>query len=143
MTGWIIRPARETDLDAVLGLLTAAELPADGVQDHFPAAYAVAEVHGRVAGAAGLERYGEYGLLRSVVVDAAVRGTGLGDALVRERLTQCSGDVFLLTTTAARWFPRYGFVPVAREAVPAAVRASVEFASACPASAAVFVRRSA
>jgi amino-acid N-acetyltransferase len=48
--------------------------------------------------------------------------------------------VFLLTETAADFFPRFGFRPVARTAVPAAVQQSVEFSSACPASALVMVK---
>ena len=43
--------------------------------------------------------------------------------------------VFLLTTTAATFFPRFGFREVARADVDAAVRDSVEFTTACPASA--------
>jgi amino-acid N-acetyltransferase len=43
----------------------------------------------------------------------------------------------LLTTTAAEWFPRFGFVRTTREAVPMAVTASVEFQGVCPASAVV------
>ena len=45
--------------------------------------------------------------------------------------------VVLLTTTAARFFPRFGFSVVNREDVPAAVYASAEFLGACPASATV------
>ncbi len=43
----------------------------------------------------------------------------------------------LLTTTAEDWFPRFGFVRIARDAVPAALHASAELRGACPASAAV------
>jgi amino-acid N-acetyltransferase len=48
--------------------------------------------------------------------------------------------VFLLTTTAAEFFPRFGFERISREDVPASVKASVEFQSACPASAVVMRR---
>jgi amino-acid N-acetyltransferase len=46
-------------------------------------------------------------------------------------------EMYLLTTTAERWFPRFGFTRIAREQVPDAVRGSVEFREACPAFAAV------
>ena len=69
------------------------------------------------------------------------QGTGIGAALVRAVLDRARNDevweVYLLTTTAERWFPRFGFTPVARTEVPEAVRASVEFREACPASATV------
>jgi amino-acid N-acetyltransferase len=41
----------------------------------------------------------------------------------------------LLTTTAAPFFTRFGFTSAARDAAPAALRATAEFASLCPASA--------
>jgi amino-acid N-acetyltransferase len=59
------------------------------------------------------------------------------------RLAQLNGavTVFLLTTTAERFFPRFGFEPIARDEVPASVLASVEFQSACPESAIVMRKR--
>jgi amino-acid N-acetyltransferase len=45
--------------------------------------------------------------------------------------------VYLLTTTAESYFPKFGFVQTTREVVPTAVQQSVEFRSACPASAVV------
>ena len=45
--------------------------------------------------------------------------------------------VYLLTTTAERFFPRFGFEQITRADVPATVQESVEFKSACPASAIV------
>ena len=41
----------------------------------------------------------------------------------------------LLTETAARFFPRFGFAVEDRSSAPPAVRESVEFRAACPASA--------
>ena len=48
--------------------------------------------------------------------------------------------IYLLTTTAERFFPRFGFEVVTREDVPDSVKASVEFQGACPATA-VIMRR--
>ena len=48
--------------------------------------------------------------------------------------------VYLLTTTAEQYFPKFGFVPIARDDVPVTVQASVEFTSACP-STAIVMRR--
>lgn len=137
----VLRPARPGDRAALEALLRAAELPGEGLDEQFPAGYAVAEDAGALMGAAGIERYQGNGLLRSVVVAPRWRGRGLGERLVRDRLAwaraQGLGTVYLLTTTAAGYFPRLGFVPVERAEVPAALRASREFASVCPASAAV------
>jgi amino-acid N-acetyltransferase len=45
--------------------------------------------------------------------------------------------VYLLTTSAESYFPKFGFVHVTRAQVPASVKQSIEFRSACPASAIV------
>ena len=95
-------------------------------------------------GAAGVERYGSAGLLRSVVVAPERRGAGLGGELVAaaERVARDEGvtELFLLTETAIGWFPRLGYAVVSREDVAAAVGASVEFRTACP-DTAVAMRR--
>ena len=65
----------------------------------------------------------------------------MGEALVERCLqaARASGitTVVLLTTTAERYFPRFGFETIDRTAVPDAVRDSAEFRGACPASATV------
>lgn len=134
-----VRNAAANDFDAVRALLEGAHLPTDGLADFFGPAYAVAECDGRVIGAEGIERHGTSGLLRSAVVDDRYRGKGVGDLLTRDRLSwaRASGleDVWLLTTTAADYFPRFGFTTADRAAAPAALQQSIEFREACPASA--------
>jgi amino-acid N-acetyltransferase len=92
-------------------------------------------------GSAALELYGNAALLRSVAVDQNLRGQGLGQQLTRAALDLAGQHgvetVYLLTETATDFFPRFGFQPIARSAVAPAVQQSVEFTSACPASAAV------
>ena len=136
-----IRPAVPADLAWAKELLAVAGLPDGGLEDQFPAAYAVLEDGGRPVGLAGLERYGRWGLLRSVAVAPEGRGTGAGAALVSDRLARGRADgleaVYLLTTTADRWFPRFGFAPVARAALPAELAGSPEVGGLCPDSAVV------
>jgi len=43
---------------------------------------------------------------------------------------QLSG-LYLLTTTADNWFPRFGFARVDRAAVPAGIAATWEFKTGC------------
>jgi N-acetylglutamate synthase-like GNAT family acetyltransferase len=45
--------------------------------------------------------------------------------------------LYLLTTTAERYFPSFGFHTTPRDAVPDEIRATGEFRGACPASATV------
>ena len=133
-----VRPAVPADREAVELLLRAQTLPVAGVAEHF-ADFLVAESNGDLVGVIGVERYGGAGLLRSVVTSDAARGTGVGRARVAALEARCRAqgvrELVLLTETAAEWFPRFGYERVERRDVPEAVRHSVEFTSACPASA--------
>lgn len=143
---WVLRGARAQDRVQVAALLREARLGEEDLDTAFPGGYVVAEGEGGIAGVAGIERYGPHALLRSVAVAETLRGSGVGEALVRDRLAAADAegaeDVWLLTTTAERWFPRFGFVPVERAAIPPPLQASAEVSHACPASAAVLRRAS-
>ena len=139
-----IDAAREHDLPEVHDLLERHRLPVDGVDGHV-GTMVVARDGSRVVGAAALELYADGALLRSVAVDPALQGQHLGHQLTHAALalarTKGVDTVFLLTTTAERFFPRFGFERISRADVPASVQASIEFQSACPASAVVMRKR--
>ncbi len=143
LQGVTLRPARQADLAAVERLLQQLSLPTAGLAEWW-SRFTVAEAGGQVVGLAGLEHYTDGVLLRSVAVAPACRSSGLGRALVdsvlAEAVRQGQRDAYLLTTTAERYFPRLGFVPIGRDAVPASVQQSIEFREACPASAVVMHR---
>jgi arsenite methyltransferase len=140
-----IRAARLEDLPAVESLLGATGLPLEGVAEQFENGYAVAESEGIVVGVAGVEVHGAHGLLRSVAVASHHQGEGIGRRLLADRLGWATArglhSVYLLTTTAAKWFDRLGFMVVTRTDVPAAVRRSAEFTDICPSTATVMERR--
>ena len=123
-----------SDVERVESLLSAAHLPLDGAREAL-ALGVVGRGDGTIVAAAAIERYGEAGLLRSVVVDEAARGTGLGHAIVAaaEDLARAEGlrELYLLTETAIDWFPRLGYQVVDRPAAAAAVGASIEFTTVC------------
>ena len=138
-----LRRAVQGDYHAVATLLRDLELPPDGISEWLEHFW-IGEHQSHVVGVAGMERYGDSGLLRSVAVAQDWRSTGLGRALV-ERVVEegrVAGvkDVYFLTTTAEHYFPRLGFVCIDRGNVPAALHASAEFTGACPASAVVMCR---
>jgi amino-acid N-acetyltransferase len=132
--------ATPADLDAAERLLAACHLPLDGFRDCAKHTI-VARVDGALVGCAALEVYKYDVLLRSVAVAEAYRGRGLGEALTEEAfvLARSKGATaaYLLTTSAAGFFPRFGFQPIDRADVPEAVKQSIEFTSACPSSATV------
>lgn len=131
----IIRPAVREDFDAARALLIAADLPVDGLEEQFGDGYAVAVSSDAVVGVEGIEVYGRDGLLRSAAIAPSWRGQGLGDALTRDRIAWSRrrglDALYLLTTTAADYFPRFGFTSVSRESAPAGIRGSQQFASGC------------
>ena len=133
-----IRPATARDLPAIITLLEDSQLPLAGLGEHV-ATTLVAQRNARIVGCAAVEVHGAAGLLRSVAVDEARRGEGLGHQLTQAALDLARArgltSVYLLTTTAAGFFPRFGFRETARDEVDPAVQQSVEFAKACPADA--------
>lgn len=136
----MIESATERDLPGIRALLERLQLPVAGVDEHLPTML-VAREGEQIVGTAALELYADGALLRSVAVDPRQQGKQLGhqltDAALQLATTHGANIVFLLTTTAERFFPKFGFEQISREQVPASVRQSVEFQSACPASAIV------
>jgi amino-acid N-acetyltransferase len=135
-----IETASGTDADDVLRLLDQNHLPPDGLADHL-ATTLVARQDGRIVGSAALEIYPDGALLRSVAVAPELQGHGLGhqltDAAIHLARDLQAPAIYLLTTTAERYFPKFGFECIRRTDVPPTVQTSIEFTSACPSSATV------
>lgn len=134
----LISPAHIDDLPGIMALLEAQRLPRAEIERWVDTAV-VAREDGLVVACAAIEDYGAAGLLRSVAVADARRNTGLGIRITEAALEVARArgmrTIYLLTETAAGFFPRFGFRPVSRDEVAPAVRQSVEFTGACPASA--------
>jgi len=133
-----LRNERPHERDAVRSLLIGAALPVADLDDT-RVQFIVATDNDEPVGAIGLESFGDAGLLRSLVVRPALRGTGIGGRLVDalESLARESGcrQLILLTQTAAPFFASRGYRVIERDAAPVNVRSAEEFRSLCPASA--------
>lgn len=122
----------------VKSLLTESQLPSSDLSpkdlEHFFGCGATQAPKGVV----GLEIYGTVALLRSLAVAKDCRGIGCGKALVAEaeRYAESKGvsELFLLTTTAERFFERLGYRRSPRENAPQAIRQTKEFSGLCPSS---------
>ena len=138
-----VRAATGKDLLAVERLLKENDLPLTGVREAL-SDFVVAESRGVIVGVAGLEICGNDALLRSVAVSPDWRSKGVGRALVTQLIADAEARgiraLYLLTTTAEHYFPGFGFAKIPREGVPADVRATTEFTTACPASATAMSR---
>ena len=147
-----VRSATGADLPHVERLLRESGLPTEGVAELIathPGDFLVGEVAAadgsrHTVAVAGLEVRGPFALLRSTAVDPAWRAQGLGARLTRELIALAESRsveaLFLLTTTAEEYFPRFGFTRVSRDDVPRAIAATSEFRTTCPQSAAVMMR---
>ena len=123
-----IRTGRPEDFPAVTSLLTEAGLPTAGLDPQLEQTL-IASQEDRVVGCVALEVYDKAALLRSLVVAPAVRGRGLGERLAAEvlDLARREGvqDVYLLTETASKFFPRFGFLVEDRAKAPTMLQESV------------------
>ena len=108
----LLRLARPEDVDAVTRLMASESLPAVEV-DEWLSSFWVLDDAGTLVGSAGIERYGDAALLRSVVVAEALRGSGEGVRMTERALTFARDDgarrCYLFTMTAPQFFSRFGF----------------------------------
>lgn len=126
------------DLVAIRAMLSQNGLPHEDVSCHLPN-IVVARREGGVVGTAALELYGTSALLRSVCVQQQYRSLGVATRLCDLASAQARKmgvtHLYLLTTTASRFFEARGFRRCARDSVPAPIAATQEFLTLCPASA--------
>ena len=130
------RPARPAELDAITRLLSDAELPVEDLAVDMLDGFFVATEGEVCIGVVGLEVFGPDALLRSLAVERRHRSRGLGarlvDAIETEAQSRGVTALYLLTTTATRFFKRLGYAAHDRAAVPPSVAATTEFSSLCP-----------
>jgi amino-acid N-acetyltransferase len=135
-----IGTASRDDLAGIEALLTTCELPLEGVSDLVDS-FVVARIKGILAGVAAIEPCGSYGLLRSVAVDPSTRSDGIGRALVTQLISDARSNgrpaLYLLTTTAEKYFTSFGFVRIDRGSAPTEIQNTSEFRDLCPSSATV------
>jgi amino-acid N-acetyltransferase len=132
-------PLAAWERDGLKAALVKAGLPADDVDEPRLLFWRFQTYEDIPVGFGGLEIHGGDGLLRSVVTLPPLRSVGMGSAVVNAleieaRALNCR-VLYLLTTAQTRFFVRLGYTPCQRDEVPAAIRASRQFASLCPASA--------
>lgn len=122
--------------DAAIALLEACALPAFDLSDEHMRHFFYCGHGASPAGIVGVELLGKDALLRSLAVREAARGEGIGAELVAqaEAYARSRGarTMYLLTTTAARFFERRGFTAASRSDAPESIRKTREFAEICP-----------
>ena len=131
--------------DGLGAALKGAGLPTDDIADAAARFWRFSFADDIPAGFGGLEVHGVDALLRSVMTLPPLRGRGFGQAIVRaleaEAIVLKCRSVFVLTTTAQRFFEKLDYAPIDRAAAPAAIRATAQFAALCADSAAVMTKQ--
>lgn len=96
-------------------------------------------------GFGGLEVHGDQALLRSLVTLPPLRHRGIGRALAEILETEAAARgaraIYVLTTSEQDFFANLGYAKCDRTRVPAAIRTTAQFASLCPATATVMMKR--
>lgn len=113
-----LRLATPADVPTIENLLKAEWLPPMAIAE-FLETFWVIEQEGQVVGCAGLEVYGDEGVLRSVVVGPGLRGMGQGQRLTEKAIAEAQQRgvkrLYLFTMSAAEFFPRFGFRAITME----------------------------
>lgn len=140
-----IRPARVGDLAIAIAWLDGAGLPIEDLTAAHMESFLFAHQGDTPVGMIGLESYADCGLLRSLYVDAAQRGSGVGAQLVSALEAKAAGSgvaaIWLLTIDADAFFTRHGYEVMQRDAAPASIQSSAEFSSLCPGDAVLMQKK--
>lgn len=140
----VLRAATAEDMPAVRSLLERDGLPTSdlGTSD---AEFIIAQDGAAVIAAGAVERIGQIGLLRSVVVAPDQRRSGTGMAIVAELERRARDanltELVLLTESAQSFFEGRGYVVISRAGAPLEVQGSEEFRALCPDSAICMSKR--
>jgi len=135
-----VQAAAPSDYHSVCKLLSKYKLPIEDI-DRDLSHFFIVKQHGLPVGVIGMERYGEFGLLRSMATDPAYRNNGIAASLVTQLFKYGKSlglkEMYLLTETAESYFAKRGFQRIKREETPAAIKQSAEFSHLCPSTAVV------
>ena len=129
----------------IAALLRDSDLPTEDLSATAAVLLFSCTANDELRGIVGLELHGSCGLLRSLAVTPEHRGEGVGEALLAhaERFAAASGvtELYLLTTTAGRYFSRHGYAMADRATAPAAIARTRQFSDLCPSSSVFMVKR--
>lgn len=136
-------PSPGVHRDVLRLALDAALLPTDDLNEPGRCFFELSDDQGPI-GFVGTECDGRDRLLRSLVVLPSRKRLGHGSLLVAHVEAEALRDgverLHLLTTTAADFFRARGYRDADRATAPDVIRATAQFSSLCPGSAAYLVK---
>lgn len=111
-SGIELNMAKKEDLDIIEKLLKTNGLPYKDIPQKLGCVF-IGRSGSKVFGIGGMEIYGKYSLLRSLVIKESFRGKGYVKALCTKLIEYARlkdvREIYLLTTTAESFFERNGF----------------------------------
>jgi amino-acid N-acetyltransferase len=135
-TELLIEPAGPEDVKPIVDFLKTCHLPGEDIRRSHLIHFYLARRVGELVGVVGLQPYGEYGLLRSLAVLESQRNQGLGRSLVSiieaHAISNGVAFLYLLTTTADRFFAKLVYQVAKRGTVPEVIKGTAEFKYICP-----------
>ena len=138
------RLTNQQDLSNVLDLLQLLQLPTEGVEKQFKNFLVALTPSLKLIGVAGIEEYGQFGLLRSIGIHPSFQGTMVGSTLVQkiEELAKSKKikELYLLTETAEGFFAKHSYTTVDRMIVPQEIQQSYEYSISCKQTAVVMFK---
>ena len=134
----IIKQATEREFDAIKKLLDNNNLPTTDIyQDNIQ--LFIGLIDDKIMSVIGLEKYKNVGLLRSLAVTDLFKNQQVGSRLIRHIVDLCASEhidkIYLLTTTAEKYFVKFGFTKIERMEAPDILKQTREFKDICPVSA--------
>ena len=131
------------NLDKVQVLLKDNNLPFEDIISS-KVDFIVAEEQENILGCIGVEKYQEHVLLRSFAVADNYKGEGIGKELLLAMFEKSKEEdvqkIHLLTTTAEKYFKKYGFEICDRKEAPQSILKTKEFSEICPSSSAYMTK---
>jgi N-acetylglutamate synthase-like GNAT family acetyltransferase len=120
-----IRPATQADVLTIWRKVIGAGLDPTSLDwRRFMLAFDSAT--GRVVGCAQIKRYEDCDEFGSLVVDVALRGQGIGGALLTHLVSQATGDLYLVCLDKMRpYYERFGFRVLDATSAPRTLRVKV------------------
>jgi len=130
-----LRFANSRDGTKIKSILSEANLPVEDISEHLQS-FIVAEIDHEIIGTIGIEELGQVGLLRSLAVRPIDKNKGLGSRLVKKIIGLAHSKniktLYLLTSTAAGFFKKHGFIEIPRGQAPETVQNTKEFRMLSP-----------
>ena len=140
----IIQQATEKDLDVIKKLLDDNNLPTTDIhQDNIQ--FFIGFIDDKIMSVIGLEKYNNVGLLRSLAVNDLFKNQQVGTRLIRHIFDLCASEhidkIYLLTTTAEKYFVKFGFTKIERIEAHDILKQTREFKDICPVSAVLMCKK--